>query len=161
MKHKFLNRLFLGLFMGLIFGASSLTASAQNISIDGSIGNGKLQKGKTAVATIVLNIPGELHINSSRPSRAGLIATRVKVTGAGLTIGKINYPAGKMVKFQFSDSELSVYEGRTTISFNVTVPDNFKGSVAKIRAVVNYQSCTNEVCYPPRNGDVTLSASGK
>lgn len=153
---------FLKLFFGLalIFGAFVVNASAQgNVDISGSIGSGKLQKGKTATATIVMNIPGELHVNSNRPLNRDLIATRVRATGAGLKIGAVSYPRGTNKKFGFSEEPLSVYEGRTTFRIPVTVPANFKGDVAKIRVVVNYQSCSNEVCYRPREGEITLSAA--
>jgi hypothetical protein len=159
MINKLVHKIVLGFILAFIFGVGSLQASAQNISINGEVGNGRLEKGKPAVVSVILDIPGELHINSNRPSKAGLIATRLRVTAPGLKIGAISYPRGTMRKFGFSDTPLSVYEGRTVIRFNVTVPPTFKGNAAKIRAVVDYQSCTNEVCYPPRSGDITLSAS--
>lgn len=157
---NFVKNILIALLFVFIYGTAS-QAFAQNIGVSGEVGNGRLEKGKSAVVSIILDIPGDLHIQSNRPSRAELIPTRVKVTATGLKIGAINYPRGVVKTFGFSQTPLSVYEGRTVIRFNVTVPPNFKGNVAKIRAVVNYQSCTDKVCYPDRNGDVTLSASVK
>ena len=157
-----IQKLVLILVFAFVFGASGFTALAQGgITINGEVGKGSVQKGKSTVVSVILDIPDGLHINSNRPSKAGLIATRVKVTAPGLTVGAINYPRGINKKFSFADESLSVYEGRTAIRFNVTVPPNFKGSVAKIRAVVNYQSCTDEVCYRPRTDELTLSAAIK
>lgn len=158
MIFKFANKIIFVLAFIFVFGAAS-EAFAQNISINGEVGNGRLEKGKSAVVSIILDIPGDLHVNSNKPSKRELIATRLKISGAGLTFGAVNYPPGKVKTFSFSNTPLSIYEGRTVLRVNVTVPQNFKGNVARIRAVVDYQSCTDEVCYPPRSGDVTLSAS--
>lgn len=160
MIHKFAVKILFVLALALVFGAA-YQVSAQNINIGGEVGNGRLEKGKTAVVSIVLDIPGNLHTNSNKPSKRELIPTRLKISGTGLKFGAVNYPPGKVKTFSFSNTPLSVYEGRTVLRVNVTVPPNFKGNVARIRAVVDYQSCTDEVCYPPRSGDVTLSASVK
>ncbi|MBC7796730.1 MAG: hypothetical protein H7Z37_07655 [Pyrinomonadaceae bacterium] len=144
----------------LIFGANVLTTFAQGeVNFSGSIGNGKLQKGKSATATIVMEIPNGLHVNSRNPGSRYAIPTKITVTGTGLKAGTISYPNGTTKKFTFSEEQLSVYEGRATFRFNVTVPATFKGNVAKLRAVISYQSCSDEVCYRPRTGEVTLSAS--
>lgn len=158
MIYKFASKIFFVLAFVFVFGAVS-EASAQNINISGEVGNGRLEKGKTAVVSIVLDIPGDLHVNSNRPSKRELIPTRLRISGAGLKFGAVSYPRGKVKSFSFSNTPLSIYDGRTVLRIPVTVPATFKGNVAKIRAVVDYQSCTDEVCYPPRNGDVTLSAS--
>ncbi len=146
----------------LILAAFVFDARAQgNVNITGSIGNGKLQKGKTATATVVMEIPGELHVNAARPLSQYAIPTKIKATGAGLKLGAVSYPKGAVKKFSFSDEQIAVYEGRTTFRVPVTVPANFKGDVARIRVVVEYQSCSNEVCYRPRTGEITLSAAVK
>lgn len=160
MKQQFLIKVFFCL--TLIFGASLLNANAQgSVNISGELGNGKLQKGKTATAVIVMDIPGDLHVNSARPLSQYAIPTKIKATGAGVKIGAVAYPKGTTKKFSFSDEQIAVYEGRTTFRVPVTVPANFKGNVARINIVVNYQSCSNEVCYRPRTGEVTLSAAVK
>jgi thiol:disulfide interchange protein len=68
------------------------------------------------------------------------------------------YPRGKNRKFGFSEDTLNVYENRAVFNFNVSVPANYKGNAVKVRAVVRYQACTDEVCYPPKNKEITLTA---
>lgn len=158
MIYKLASKFIFAVAFVLIFGVAS-QVSAQNINIGGEVGNGRLEKGKTAVVSIILDIPGDLHINSNKPSKRELIPTRLKISGAGLTFGAVSYPRGKVKSFSFSNTPLSIYEGRTVLRVNVTVSPTFKGNVARIRAIVDYQSCTDEVCYPPRSGDITLSAA--
>lgn len=160
MKHKFIHQLVLSLAFVFIFGASALVANAQgDVPITGSIGNGRLQKGRTVTALVVMDIPGGLHINSNRPLSKYAVPTRVKATGTGLKLGVVSYPRARVQKFSFSEDQIAVFDGRTTFRVPVTVPANFSGDVAKIRIVVTYQSCTDEVCYRPRSGEITLSAA--
>ena len=131
-------------------------ASAQTVS--GSIGNGTVSKGSAAKGSIVLSIPGGLHVNSNRPSSQYAIPTTVRVSGTGVRVSGVTFPRGKNRKFQFSEDTINVYEGTVRFPFTVNVPAGFKGNVVRIRAVVKYQACTDEVCYPPRSKEITLTA---
>lgn len=135
---------------------AAANAGAQTVS--GSITDGKVSRGKTARATVILDIPEELHTNSNTPGSEYAIATTVKATAAGVEIGPVNYPAGHDKKFEFSEDSLSVYEGRVEFTFDVTVPRSFKGTELNVEVSVRYQACTNEVCYPPKTKKVTLTA---
>jgi len=136
-------------------------ASVNSQTIAGSIGNGTVARGASAKGSVVLSIPGGLHVNSSRPNSQYAIATNVRVSGSGVKTSAIRYPAGRNRKFSFSENEINVYEGRTVFPFSVTVPANYSGDSIKVRAVVKYQACTEEVCYPPKTKEVTLTAKVK
>jgi len=139
-----------------LFAGSFFDVSAQTIS--GSIGNGAVSRGASAKGAIILNIPGGLHVNSNRPNSEYAIPTSVRLIGTGVRAGGIAYPRGKNRRFQFAENSINVYEGRVAIPFTVTVPRNFKGNTVRVRATVRYQACTEEVCYPPKNKEVTLTA---
>ena len=49
----------------------------------------------------------------------------------------------------------------TPFRFTVTVPASYKGKTVSVKATVRYQACTNEVCYPPKNKEVILTARVK
>ncbi|HQU84472.1 MAG TPA: protein-disulfide reductase DsbD N-terminal domain-containing protein [Pyrinomonadaceae bacterium] len=143
--------------VGLLFlAANAVNTNAQSVS--GSIGNGTVTRGKATRGTIVLTIPGNLHVNSNRPGNEYQIPTTVSLSGTGAKVGGVTYPRGKNRKFGFSENAINVYEGRVSFPFTVTVPANFKGNSIKVRATVKYQACTDEVCYPPKSKEVTLTA---
>ena len=145
------------IFFAIVFSMFFLTvAKAQ--SLNGSIGSGGIKRGGAAKATVILNIPEELHINSSRPNSEYSVPTHVSVSSPGIKIGAVMYPRGMNKKFGFSDAPLNVYERRAAFNFIVAVPKSYKGNTVKIRAVVDYQACTNEVCYPPKQQEITLTA---
>ena len=145
-------------FVLLLLALSYIAASGQTVT--GSIGKGTVERGKTARGTVVLSIPGGLHVNSSRPASEYAIPTVVKVSGAsGVRVTGLTYPKGKNRRFQFSENAINVYEGRVSFPFTVTVPAGYKGKSIRVTASVRYQACTNEVCYPPKTKNITLTAN--
>lgn len=137
--------------------SSPLPQSAPKISVSGSLSTGKAQRGRTVQGSIAVDIPAGYHINASRPLEKFLIPTQVTVEAPrGIRVGPVNYLRAVLRNFKFSRNKVSVYEGRATMRFNVTVPRNFaKGSV-ELKARVRYQSCNDEVCFPPQTREVSL-----
>ena len=128
-----------------------------NISVVGYFSTDKAQRGRPARVSIVIDIPGGYHINSNRPLETYLIGTSVKVEPEnGLRAGAVSYPRPLLKAFKFSKKQLSVYEGQVRLKFNVTVPANYADGSAKVKARVRLQSCNDEVCFPPKNYDVSL-----
>lgn len=153
-----MKKLYFGfVFVIAILLAGSLSASGQTVS--GSIAGDSVTKGRAAKGTVVLSIPGGLHVNSNRPNSEYSIPTTVRLTAQGARVSGATFPRGVNRKFQFSESTINVYEGTVRFPFTVTVPAAFKGSTVRVRAVVRYQACTDEVCYPPRTKEVTLTAN--
>jgi hypothetical protein len=143
--------------LALILTAGAF-ASINAQTVTGSIGNGTVKRGGATRGTVVLNIPGDLHVNSNRPNNEYAIPTVVRVSSPDAKVSAVSYPRGAVKKFGFSDKPISVYEGRAAFNFNVTVPANFRGNTVRVRAVVRYQACNDEACFPPREKEVTLTA---
>jgi thiol:disulfide interchange protein len=142
--------------LGLIFVAGSQTAAQ---TVTGSIGS--VSRGGSVKGTVVMNIPAGLHVNSNRPDSQYSIPTTLRVSSPNAKLSAVSYPRGKSRKFQFSENAINVYEGRVAFNFNVAVPANFRGNEVRVRAVVRYQACTDEVCYPPKTQEITLTANVK
>jgi DsbC/DsbD-like thiol-disulfide interchange protein len=151
--YKGLSRSFI--FIVLLFAVFAVAVSAQNIT--GSIA-GPITKGKAAHGSVTISIPAGLHVNSNRPSSQYAIATTVKLNASGIKLGAVSYPRGTNRKFEFTETPINVYEGTVKFPFTVTVPANFAGDTVHIRATVKYQACTNEVCYPPKSKEITITA---
>jgi len=139
-----------------LFLGSLVDASAQTVS--GSITGGSVTRGGSAKGAIVLSIPGGLHVNSSRPASEYAIPTTIRMSGTGIRVSGPTFPRGTNRKFQFSENAINVYEGTVRFPFSVNVPAGFKGDTVRVRAVVRYQACTDEVCYPPRTKEITITA---
>lgn len=136
-----------------------VSASAQTVT--GSIGNGTVNRGGSAKGVIVMSIPSDLHVNSNRPKSKYAIPTAVTLTSTDGRVSAVRYPSGKTKKFSFSNDPLNVYEGRVAFTFTMTVPASFDGKRVRVRAVVRYQACNDEVCFPPKSKEVVMVANVK
>jgi thiol:disulfide interchange protein DsbD len=139
------------------FIATPLPQSAPNIPVDGSLSANKVQRGRTAQGSIVINIPSGYHVNSNRPLERFLIATQLQIEAPqGIRVGSIVYPRALLRSLKFSKSKVSVFEGRTTMRFSVSVPRNFQGNSAELKAKLRFQSCNDDTCFPPQTREVKL-----
>ena len=147
----------IGVLFVLPIGFNAAPAPEPNIGVNGYFGTDKAQRGRVIQAAIVIDIPPGFHVNSSRPLEKYLIPTQVKIEApGGILVGPVTYPRALLRTFKFSKNRLSVYEGRAILRFNVTVPANYQGGEAVLKARVRFQSCNDEVCFPPKNQDVDM-----
>jgi DsbC/DsbD-like thiol-disulfide interchange protein len=155
-----ISKLFLGialLYLPADFRATVLSQSAPNIDINGYFSMDKARRGSSVQGAVVIDIPSGYHVNSSHPLEKYLIATQLRIDAPqGIRIGPVVYPRALLRTFKFSKDRLSVYEGRAIVRFNVIVPAGFSSGVAELKAHLRYQSCNNELCFPPQSRDITL-----
>jgi hypothetical protein len=97
-----------------------------------------VKKGRVARASVAMDIPNGLHVQSSKPLDKFLVATKLDVeTPSGLQVGPISYP-------------------RALIRFNVTVPANYSGGSGEIKGKLRFQACNDESCFPPVTREVKM-----
>lgn len=154
------SRLFLAIgFLVLTGGINSPVAaqSPPHINVSASLSSNKVSRGRTVRATVTMDIPGGYHVNSNRPLEKFLIPTTLKVDAPdGIRIGPIAYPRALVRKFKFSKNNVSVYEGRAVMRFNLTVPPGTSTGSKEVKLNVRYQSCNDEVCFPPQTKELSL-----
>ena len=131
--------------------------SSADVNVSGSIAPDKIKKGRTVRATVVMDIPAGLHVQSSKPLDKFLVATKLDVeTPSGMKVGAISYPRALMRKLKFSKGMVAVYEGRAIVRFPVTVPANYGGSSGEIKGKLRFQACNDESCFPPVTREVKM-----
>jgi DsbC/DsbD-like thiol-disulfide interchange protein len=139
------------------FLAKPSPQSAPNIAFTAAISADKVQRGRTAQATVVMDIPSGFHVNSNRPLEKFLIPTQLRIDAAkGIRVSAVSYPRPVLRNLKFSKSKVSVYEGRATMRFSVTVPASFSSGTTELKAHLRYQSCNDDLCFPPQTRDVSL-----
>jgi hypothetical protein len=155
---QFISKLALTTALLLVPGSFFATPqSAPNIPVNGSFAANNTQRGRTVQGTIVMDIPSGFHANSNRPLEKFLIATQLQIEAPkGIRVGPVTYPRALLRSLKFSRSKVSVFEGRTTMRFNVAVPRNFAGNSAELKAHLRYQSCNDDLCFPPQTREVKL-----
>jgi DsbC/DsbD-like thiol-disulfide interchange protein len=140
---------------------------SSNIGVNGFFSVDRAQQGTSFQAAVVMDIPEGLHVNANKPLGKYAVPTVVKVDAPrGFRVTPVTYPRGSVRTFSFGGAEatrLAVYEGRTVFRFNVSVPADQPFGVENVRVSVRFQSCTDEVCYPPatRNLDLHIGVVGR
>jgi thiol:disulfide interchange protein DsbD len=131
--------------------------SAADINVSGSVAPDKVKKGRVVRASVVMDIPSELHVQSSKPLDKFLVATKLDVeTPSGMRVGPVSYPRAVMRKLKFSKAMVAVYEGRATLRFDVNVPANYSGGSGEVKGKLRFQACNDESCFPPITREVKM-----
>jgi DsbC/DsbD-like thiol-disulfide interchange protein len=156
---KLITKLFLAL--ALVAIPSSFAAAPvpqPNIEVKGYYANDKARRGGVVRAAIVMEIPSGYHVNANRPLGKYAIPTSLKIEAPkGVTVGPVTFPRAIVRKLKATNNEsLAVYEGRAILRFNVTVPANYSEGWLNLKAHLRYQSCNDEVCFPPKNVEQDL-----
>jgi thiol:disulfide interchange protein DsbD len=145
------------LFLLVLLPVTLYAQSASDVSVNGSIAPDKTRKGRTVRATVVMEIPSGLHVQSNRPLDKYLVATKLDIeTPPGMNVGPVTYPRPVMRNLKFSKGAVSVFEGRAMIRFTVTVPQNYSGSSGEIKGKLRFQACNDESCFPPVTREVKM-----
>src|ERR1051326_2732827 len=159
-RHSTVIRLFsltIILLLPATFYSKPAPQSSADVNVSGSIAPDKVKKGRIVRASVVMDIPSGLHVQSSKPLDKFLVATKLDVeTPSGMQVGPISYPRALMKKLKFSKGMVAVYEGRAVLRFNVTVPANYSGSSGEIKGKLRFQACNDESCFPPVTREVKM-----
>ena len=131
--------------------------SSSDVTITGAVAPDKIKKGRSVRATVLMDIPHGLHVQSNKPLDKFLVPTKLEVeTPSGMNVGPISYPRPLMRKLKFSKGNVAVYEGKAMIRFNVTVPSNYSGGSGEIKGKLRFQACNDESCFPPVTREVKM-----
>ena len=134
-----------------------LPQSAGDVKVSGAIAPDKVKRGRAAQGSVVMEIPSGLHVQSNRPLDKFLVATKLEIEAPqGLRVGPALYPRTVLRNLKFSKGRVPVFEGRTVIRFNVTVPANFGSKSAEIKARLKFQACNDDACFPPLTREVKV-----
>ena len=131
--------------------------SAADVNVSGSMAPDKTKKGRVVRASVVMDIPNGLHVQSNKPLDKFLVPTKLDVeTPSGMQVGPVSYPRAVMRKLKFSKGNVAVYEGKAMLRFNVTIPANYSGGSGEIKGKLRFQACNDESCFPPITREVKM-----
>jgi thiol:disulfide interchange protein DsbD len=143
----------------IVIAGSFYSIAAQSpphINVNARLASNNVARGRSVQASVVMDIPSGYHVNSNKPLEKFLIATQLKVEAPeGIRVGTVFYPRAVLRKFKFSKGNVSVFERRAIMRFNLAVPSNISGS-KEVKLKVRYQSCNDEVCFPPQTKELNL-----
>jgi DsbC/DsbD-like thiol-disulfide interchange protein len=117
--------------------------------------------GKIAATTLHFQVTEGNHVNSNKPGSDLLIPTQLKLQPPpGITIGKITYPVGKDLRFDFDpDEKLNVYTGSFAVTVQLRAAANVRTGALPLQGELTYQACNDRACFPPRHLPVELEVN--
>jgi thiol:disulfide interchange protein DsbD len=118
------------------------------------------KRGVAVQATIPMAVDPGFHVNSNKPNEEYLIPLRLtwKSTGA-LEPGAIVYPKAAEERYEFSEKPLSVLTGRFGVIANFKVAANAPAGPGVAVGQLRYQACSDKMCFPPKNIEISLPYS--
>ena len=142
----------LGLFAQKKLGEA---ATIQKVEIQGdAIPGGRI------TVVVKVHLEKDYHVHSNKPSDPDFIATLLSLqTPAGVRVGSMDYPKGKLEKAAGLDKPLSVYEEQ----FQISVPLGLSASAKlpmTIPATLSYQACQGAHCFTPQTLKFDIALPG-
>ena len=139
-------------------GTVQAQTTPPKITTNLSLTTTKFQRGRSVSASLILDIPRGYHVNAHDPVSRFALPTKIEVEApGGMRIGPISYPRAIVRRLTFSEDRLGVYENRTVIRFNIMIPPNQQTGKSEIKARLSFQSCSDEVCFPPVKREISVS----
>lgn len=109
---------------------------------------------------INFKIKPDWHINSHTPLTEQLIATTISpVNKKNWSINNIQYPQAELIKTNFGNEALALYQGEFTISANLVSKTTLITESIKIN--INLQACNQQSCLAPELLILTLNPALK
>jgi len=91
------------------------------------------------------------HINSHEPLQEYLVPTELSMADVGaFSLESMDYPEGKRVSLDFSDEDLSVYEGQVVIEATMRVSPDAEAGTVDLPFEVSVQPCSDTQCLSPQ-----------
>jgi thiol:disulfide interchange protein DsbD len=151
----------------MAFAQFALGQSATVVKAKGYLSQPAIAAGEEAKTGVVrrdgtlmaieLDIAEGYHINGHHPTEDYLVATNLKLEPlAGIKFSEPKFQKPKLQKFDFSEKELAVLEGKTFIVVSCETENNARVGNYTIRATVTVQSCNNNLCLQPSDIKVEI-----
>jgi thiol:disulfide interchange protein DsbD len=110
--------------------------------------------GGSVKLALKIRLPQTVHVQSDKPRNPSLIPTVLKIDApAGVTVGKITYPAPRDLTQAGQKEPLAVFGPDFTISVDLKLADDAAAGELIVPAHLRYQACDEAVCYPPAKAD--------
>lgn len=119
-----------------------------------AVSQASVKPGGRVLLSLDVKLPETVHVQADKPRDPALIPTALTVTPpAGVTIGKISYPAASDLKQAGQKEPLAVFGHAFTITVDAEVGAGVAPGDLVIPARLRYQACDESMCYPPARAE--------
>jgi len=146
-----LKKEFLVIVLVLCASFSFSQTTSEYVKISAQADKSAYRPGDTINIAVIADIVKPYHINSYKVSDPTLIPTSVKGLTEGIITEGVSYPADKKLKFEFTESEISVYEGKIVIGLLAKASQDIAEGPVYFKYSFDFQACDDKVCYSPKS----------
>ena len=156
-----IRRFFILLFFILIPLRLTYSQDTKHLSVNYSLNKNTYSSDETITVSLKVSINSPYHINSNKTNDPDLITTSVSVKSGDFKSVGISYPKDKLYKFEFSESEVRVFDGNVTIRCKVKPKKELTDGKYTIPLQLYYQACDDKMCFPPKTVDIDVPVNIK
>ena len=103
-----------------------------------------------------VKLPESIHVQSDKPRDPLLIATALTLAApAGITLGKVVYPAASDLKQAGQKKPLAVFEHEFELLVRGTVAAGTARGSQVVSGKLRYQACNAQTCFPPATAETS------
>jgi hypothetical protein len=116
-----------------------------------------IPRGETLGIKIEVNIKETYHIQANPVNDDFLIPTSLEIKPDKIVIpGTPIYPTGKSFKLEGLADNISVYDGKFSITLPIYVRNTVQPGEYPIKGKLHYQACDSARCFAPRSISFTI-----
>jgi len=116
----------------------------------------RVAPGSTAHLRLKVALPPGLHVQSDKPRDPALIPTKLSLTPpSGVSILRISYPKATDLVQPGVGAPLAVFSGTFVVDAEIALTRTVDPGALNIPGELRYQSCTDQVCFPPSRAAVS------
>jgi len=127
------------------------TQTSDYVTVSSYVNKEKYSSSDTIKTALKISIKESYHINSFEVNDPTLIKTTITSLGDKFSLLNSYFPEDKKLKFEFSETELNVYEGVIIVGLTFLPSKDIQNGKYDIPVKINYQACDDRVCYPPKS----------
>ncbi|MCK4645223.1 MAG: hypothetical protein KAU46_03140 [Candidatus Aminicenantes bacterium] len=138
--------------MILLLGFTNVSEGKSDIvEIKTFISKDGVHPGETFKIAVLVKISPGWHIHASELSDQFLIPTELLFEENEKTeVTQFHYPEPKLEKYEYSASELEVYDGEIILGAWVKTSSELKPGKYTLKGELDYQACDNRSCLSPK-----------
>jgi DsbC/DsbD-like thiol-disulfide interchange protein len=138
--------------MILLLGFTNVSEGQSDIvEIKSYISKDGVHPGETFKVAVLVKINPGWHIHANELSDQFLIPTELLFeTNEKFEVTQYHYPDPKLEKYEYSESELEVYDGEIIIGALVKTSSALKPGKYTLKGELDYQACDDRSCLSPK-----------
>lgn len=138
--------------MILLLGFTNVSKGQSDIvEIKTFLSKDGVHPGETFKVAVLVKINPGWHIHANELSDQFLIPTELLFEeNEQIEVTQFHYPEPKLEKYEYSESELEVYDGEIILGALVKTSSELKPGKYKLKGELDYQACDNRSCLSPK-----------